>query len=326
MINIIFIINPYELFRDRMDKNIFRRTMAISKLVNCSLLIPRRDFYIHEDINSILSRYFKPNCQNIVVMQFRAIDADFNCVSNLDKCPIPKVWLDEDFFMHVNKHSFLIEKFNINAICCRYKNDINLYNNKLCYSFYINHAIDKNLRHDIKVNKDIDLLFYGSASRRNFPFRHRIYELLKNYKDPDLNIAVINHPGYIKNTHKHNDNNIIIDDKLTYAINKSWMTFLDGGKMSNMFLKYIEVPACASVMCGTMPEEAPNTFKKNYIHLDPSWNNLKIINTIKEALSNKKKLQKMIKHNYEEVHNNFTLNNFAIKLNSKLTELFDDKG
>lgn len=136
---------------------------------------------------------------------------------------------------------------------------------------------------DNNLDKKYDILFYGATYPDIYPFRNRLYYLLKSNENK-FNILFL--PYTKKNAHK-----MITGKELNEKINQSWLTIACCLIQNILVAKYFEIGLCGSVVCGDYPELEDETFiKNNMIYIDIKMSDEEIITKITNALNNKEKL------------------------------------
>ena len=180
----------------------------------------------------------------------------------------------------------------------RYKDEKTV-NNLFCESlkkFYIPHHLDLDTFKDYKQEKEYDLFVYGSTWRKLYPCRWKLVKFIKTHLRNKINVKILNHPGYGDKSAK----NSVRGNNLSKLINKSWLGLCTSeshgpyNKRNNpldyWYKKYGETSLSNTVVLGTMPTEAKDLYKDDYIHIDNKMSNNKIVDTILNALDNKKDL------------------------------------
>jgi hypothetical protein len=143
---------------------------------------------------------------------------------------------------------------------------------------------DPNIHKDYQLEKKYDILFYGAPYPDIYPFRNRLYYILK-YKQDKFNVL------FLPYTKKYSEK-MIIWIELYKLINSSWLTITCCAISEVLVAKYFEIGLCGSVICGDYPSQEDELFiKNNMILLDRNMTDSEIICTIQNALLNKDKLK-----------------------------------
>jgi hypothetical protein len=178
---------------------------------------------------------------------------------------------------------------------------------------HMQHHINSNYFKNWKLEKKYDIFIFGNISKKFYPFRWRLYNLLKKYQD-DLNILFWEG---IRNYFKFKKN--ISNENLSKCINKSWITICTSSKFKLVLGKYMETSMSGSVICGDLPEDGKDTWKGNMIEINENMTDDQIINIISKYLDDKNELNKIINNCIKKTEK-FYLKNFSKKLYQKITE------
>ena len=211
----------------------------------------------------------------------------------------------------------------------RYKDEKTV-NNLFCETlkkFYIPHHLDFDTFKDCGQEKEYDLFVYGSTWRKLYPCRWKLVKFIKTHLRNKINVKILNHPGYGDNSAK----NSVRGNDLSKMINKSWLGLCTSeshgpyNKRNNpcdyWYKKYHETSLSNTVVLGTMPNEAKDLYKDDYIHIDNKMSNDKIVNVIQSALENKNDLIEKA----DKVRQRYTNAKLDIKnYNEKLNEIFKE--
>lgn len=180
----------------------------------------------------------------------------------------------------------------------RYKDEKTV-NGLFCESvkkYYIPHHYDLTLFSEHKLEKQYDLFVYGFAWRKLYPWRWKMFKFIKRELSSKINVKVLPHPGYGDDSAK----NSVRGKELSKMISQSWLSFCTSeshgpyNKRNNPFdywyKKYGETSLSNTVVLGTMPIEANDLYRDDYIHIDNKMSNNKIMDIILNALDNKNDL------------------------------------
>ena len=177
---------------------------------------------------------------------------------------------------------------------------------------HIPHHIDSNHFQNWKSSKKYDIFIFGNTHKNFYPFRNRLLNLLK-----DSNYRINIWPGF-RNYFRFNKN--ISNNKLSEAINKSWLTICTSSKFDLLLGKYFETSMSGSIVCGNMPKDGIEIWKNNFIELTPDMSDDEIFNSLKGGLKYKSKLLKKIQKMLP-IMEDYHLNKFS----NKLFNLINDK-
>ena len=161
---------------------------------------------------------------------------------------------------------------------------------------------DKNIHKDYNLEKKYDILFYGATYPNAYPFRNRLYRLLYQNQDK-FNIKFL--PYTKKHSHK-----MTIGVDLYKLINQSWLTCACCLVSSILVAKYYEIGLCGSVVLGDYPEyESEQYLKQNMIYINRHMSDEDILNSITEALNNKKMLSQYSNNTKQYFSKNYMYEN-----------------
>lgn len=157
--------------------------------------------------------------------------------------------------------------------------------------------IDPSIFKDYGLPKEYDLIIYGSTLRSVYPFRHRVCRLVTGSGRFNVLHLKAEEPSY---------NADICGEGLARKINQSWLGLTTTSNFDYLVTKYLEIPACRSVVLGNMNEQGRKIFGDNYIHIDDSMTNKQILNVIAGALADRERLQALSDSMYSVVHERYT--------------------
>ena len=160
----------------------------------------------------------------------------------------------------------------------------------------------KNIDKYFKLKKKYDILFYGATYPKMYPFRNRLYYILKK-NEKNINIKFL--PWSKRHPEK-----MIIGTELNKFISESWLSCATCAQNNSLVSKYFEIPLHGSVILGNYPEyESEQYIKQNMIYINKSMTDEDILNCITEALKNKKKLQQYSENLRKYLLENYTYDN-----------------
>lgn len=196
------------------------------------------------------------------------------------------------------------------------------------YDHYINHQIFKDHLQIPLQQRKYDVLCYGTTSWGYYPFRKRLFNLLRN-NNRNIKVKIIEHPNY-GYTLKHN----IIKEELSKHINNSKMTVVTPSLFEFFVKKYVEVGLSKSALLGRLPnflcESEDNEDNETYykfiekdslIHVDETMSDDEILDKIEYYLDikNEDELMRKIEDSNLICENEFTYEKGLIKF----TEILD---
>lgn len=177
---------------------------------------------------------------------------------------------------------------------------------------WLPHHIDsKFFRNWKKGDKKYDILLFGNDHAKFYPFRNRLIRLLSSKED----IFVIHKIDKPRNYFRYNA--AVSDRKLSTKISESWLTLCTPSKLDYLLGKYFETAMSGSVVLGNMATDGEKIWEDNYIQLDPSMSDEEILETVSNALDNKKDLLSKAQLMENKI-SYYSLDNFTEHLVAKL--------
>lgn len=165
--------------------------------------------------------------------------------------------------------------------------------------------IDTNIFFNKQSEKIYDIMLYGSVHPRHYPFRKRLFELIKNNSDK-YNICIVDKPEVFDPDKCENG--------LCDLINKSKLAIATKSRYDYLVAKYLEIVCSGSIVCGNMASDGQTIYFGNYLKLDEAMGDEEIICNIDTYLSNyeinKNKNDEFCKNIAEE----YNLDNYIKKL------------
>jgi hypothetical protein len=225
-------------------------------------------------------------------------------VNGLREYPCKKALIIEDmhaidFITNVLKYNYI--QYGLYHCDCNQLDRLRLLNKNTKFLNYP-HFIDTNIYKNYNLDKTYDIILYGCTNKSVYPFRYRLYNLIRSSKL--FKVLYIPFPGY----YIKNKNMIIHGKKLSQAINKSYIGIVTSSSYDYFLKKYLEIPASYSMIAGNIPSRYRNILKGNIIELTPNMSDTQILNILLNNLKDKQKLMQ----NIDNLHN-IIINNFSYK-------------
>jgi hypothetical protein len=210
-----------------------------------------------------------------------------------------------------------IKILNVNTISDKVKQHINengydyvLYTNNVlnkdnieiedcpCVKFItIGNYVDENIFKNYKIERIYDVLYIDNIDNKRTELEDRLYKILKNSVDIKTYFLT-----YTKKT-SINDN-YISDKKLSDLINKSKAVFTTIGQKTKFNKIYIQIALSNSCI---IRSKLNNIGKINdSIIIDNTYNDNKIIETIKQCINNHKLIYKIVNNSGKIARENYT--------------------
>ena len=185
-----------------------------------------------------------------------------------------------------------IQNSKLDLIIAHHENDIPKYGHiKDAVFKHIPHSANENIYKDYKEYKKYDILFTGATGTKHYPFRTRLKPLTKNKLSQHFKCKILDHPG-----HNKNKTNGLLGEDYARLINSSRITLTCSSAYKYRLGKYVEIPMCASILAGDVPDEDKENFKNFMLELNPSDSDEVIIDKIKNVLNDSERQEKMIEN------------------------------
>ena len=227
-------------------------------------------------------------------------------INGYENISIPKIIsYNEMYDVEGTKKEILKSKSNI--VICHLENDIKKYKNTNFNLYKIPHCIEKTIFKDYKENKKYDVLLAGVISKDVYPLRYKFQKIIKDNLLKNLNTKILSHPGYrIKNV----DEQVI---RYAKELNKSKLVLSCSSIYKYALAKYVEVPACGSLLLADLPDEQNDFFKNLIIPINISMSEKEIVEIINFWVKSDDEREKKIKLNYKLIMENYTQEYYSEK-------------
>lgn len=314
---------PWKIFY--VKKTLYIRN--IDNLLNIDRYIHHINFLLNEtayfsdyfkviDVKEVLKINFK--MYNVLIIDINSIFLKYENLENIiDKIrgfKKRKICIFIDIhnytFKGYNNLKNLMYKFGITDIISRFDCDeLNVVKRYCSYFQYhiIPYHINFNIYYDYKLEKRYDILLYGMTTP-SYPFRKRLFNLLKERKDFKIYHIEAKLPYSI------------LGDKLAKIINQSWITIATCSKYDYLLKKYFEISACKSVVAGNMATSGKDIWGDNFIELDDKMSDKKIIDILKSSLENKEELIRKSNVMYDKIFSEFNCKKYPEKIDQILSK------
>jgi len=186
-------------------------------------------------------------------------------------------------------------------VICHHFNDIKRYADNLDpqYKLVHNpHCGETEIFKDYGHKKDIDVLYIGIGSRTVYPLRRKFDGPVKRIlRSKGVRFQVHSHPGYDLNGESE-----IKRQTIQYAqmINRAKIVVSCASIYKYALAKYVEVPLCRSVLCGNVPDENQEWYRKWMLPVSMDYNASTIAGRIIDLLNDPKRLKHLTETGYEE--------------------------
>ena len=285
-------------------------------------LIPQdpTKYYYNKPLSLFVNNYF-PNKKIDLVVFYICVKFSHNytMVSECNKLNVPKVLHIEDMHhlkeirdfvsyhdikhvIHNSNYSYQLKKLKINL-----PNNIKYYHNE--------GTIDTDIFTDYGFEKKYDILLYGCDHVKQYPFRNRLFNLIK--KSNRFKVKHIPFRSWKK------DKNTVFGKLLAHNINKSWISIATTSKYNYFIKKYIEIPSCNTMVAGNYPP-CHDLIYQDMIVLTHEMSDDHIINLLEDALKDKTNLKEKTQTMYKNVRQIFSLKNGCEKITNIYTKIINN--
>jgi len=218
-----------------------------------------------------------------------------------------------------------IQGGSADIVVCHHKNDMKTYVKmkelKDVKFVNISHCTEKTIYKDYGLPKEYDVLFTGAVSR-HYPFRARLLGLCQNQLNKKFNCKILPHPGDRGIPYQQIGGFIL--DKYAKEINKAKITLTCSSQYKYRLEKYVQIPACGSLLAADLPDEDQDFFRKFMLVLNPSDSDSEIIDKIAAHIDNDKKRKKLTKRGIE-MNQSYTQEDYARRLINEFEIALEEK-
>jgi hypothetical protein len=191
---------------------------------------------------------------------------------------------------------------------------------------YIPYCADTSIFKNYGQQKTIDVLLTGNLAPTRYPFRAKLYEyLLKMRKDPQFQerkIFSYPYPGY-RLKQAFTDAHVIDYAKL---INASKICLTCSGRFHLKYAKYVEIPACRSLLMADMPSEDQEVLKNYLIEISPEISYEDFCKKIVYYLDHEQERQEWTDRGYKIVYEQYSQERYAEMFVSVVREYLEKHG
>lgn len=182
-----------------------------------------------------------------------------------------------------------------------------------CHFAYIPYCADTAIFKDYKQEKRIDLLLIGNLAGARYPLRAKLQEfLLKMRTDSDFigkNIFVYPYPGYRL---KDASNDLHVIDYAS-LISQAKICLTCCGKFKLKYAKYVEVPACRTLLMGDMPQEDQEILKEYLVVIEEDITYKSLKEKVLYYLEQEQERQEITDRGWRIVNESFTQTQYGEK-------------
>jgi hypothetical protein len=275
------------------------------------------DYQEHETVSTNLQNLLKFGIERGFKMEIQAVIAYKPLeLREYYKIPYLKV-LRYNEMWDVNWTRKEILESGTQLVICHHMNDLREYQkmglkskdgNIVKYE-YVAHCAENTVFKDYQLDKKYDIMLGGCLSPEYYPLRVRFANILKRMSGK-YRTHIHQHPGYdLQDAHT---NKYLID--FAKVINQSKIVLSCASKFNYRLGKYVEVPACASLLAADVPYDEHDTYE-HMIQISKSMTDDEIIKTIEECLQNDEKYNNLVQKGIE-FSSQYTQQHYAEKIYS----------
>lgn len=256
-----------------------------------------------------LYKIYKSKKSNILKIKFE------NIVNKIEK----KFFIIQD--MHQKTYGSIqnlcgiLNNYKFNIIFTFYNNAEARLIRKLtpqCKYFHLPHHIDTDIFkiHEENTIKDIDILLFGSAHHKHYPFRKRLFDLILNNQDK-FKVYFIEY-----NSSVYNPNHCEIG--LSKLLNRSKLCIGTKSRYDYLVGKYFEISSSNCLIVGDIPTDGINLLKNNILELSQTLSDNEIIDKLTNCIKNYNEYTNIISNLKEITDKEYNLDKYICKLKSIL--------
>ncbi len=191
-----------------------------------------------------------------------------------------------------------------------------------CKFLAIPHTFNPEIFKDWQQEKTIDVLLIGLLAPKRYPFRARLKNILLKMKQDrrylKYNIGIHQHPGYKVQDARKGEALI----ELAKKINSTKIVLTCSGRYHFKYLKYVEVPACRSLLMADMPDDDREILQKYLSKISPEESDESIIEKIVYYLERNIEREKLTNIGYNIAHESYTHDHFAKRFQKEIDDYF----
>lgn len=195
-----------------------------------------------------------------------------------------------------------------------------------CKIVNISHCVEKTIYKDYQLKKNTAVLLVGQIHHQRYPLRYKLSKMILKMREekrfyPYI-INILQHPGARLND-AHTDREAI---RFAKSINSSKICLTCSGIYRSRYAKYVEVPACRSLLMADLPDEDHDFFKQFMAIIDLEDSYEKITEKILYYLENDDERNKMTDLGYELTQKNYTHENYAVRFLTAVDDYLKEYG
>jgi hypothetical protein len=172
-------------------------------------------------------------------------------------------------------------------------------------TYVIDLHVDTDIFRDYRLRKKYDVIIYGSLAPSVYPFRSRVCNLLTASREFKILRVKLKSARY---------KTAICGERLARKINQSRLGLATVSNFDYLVEKYLEIPACRTVLVGNMNRQGRAIFGNNYVHIDDQMTDSQILEVVGDALADQNKLQMLADKMYSVMQSSYTLTEHERKL------------
>lgn len=210
-----------------------------------------------------------------------------------------------------NRQSALDLMKSFDLIICHHENEMNdpFFSSIRNRCVHIPHSANKDIFKDYGQPKIVDVLLCGSLILDKYKLRKRFVNIIQKLQHFGIKARIHPNPGGI-HPDSHTNKYLI---NFAKAINSAKICLTCSSIYKCAFGKYAEIPMCRSLLCGDVPGERQDFFRKFMLEIDDSEPDKSIVNKIVHYLRNDDKLKEATDLGFKLTHESYTMEQYAAR-------------
>lgn len=301
-IKVVFVVNR-KTYLTKMARERFHTAHTFLKMINTELIYTgigwdnyNTDLDIHQNLENLRKEYSWNTID--YVMAYKPLE-----VPKYSEIKYPKVIRYNEMY-DVDWTLKEIMESGSDIVICHHLNDYEKFDKMNLVKanslepikfYYIGHCAEAAIYKDwgFRNNKQYDLMLVGCLLESHYPLRNRFKRLLPIMEKKGYRVHIHPHPGY----DLHDAYTSKYQIEFAQILNRTRIALTDTGIPRSRYGKYVEIPACATLLAGDLPgdmeykDHKPDKFKNFVINISMDMTDDMIINKLEQYLDNENKIQ-----------------------------------
>ena len=309
--NILYLCNKHQ-FDTKMSRVRFHGIAALAKITDVTYSGIGWDNYKDSlTVNENIHRIYGQNRQPEWIIAYKPLELMGFKESSPKKC----IRYNEMWDIRGTRSEII--NSGANLVVCHHLNDMPNYRDIAGVKFVnISHCAEKSIYKDYGLPKNCDVLLTGAISS-HYPFRARLRSIMLRLLASKVRCRILEHPGGDLNQ----VHGLILED-YAKAINAAKITLTCSSRHKYRLGKYTEIPICASVLGGDLPNEDQDFFKKFMLVLNTGDSDETIANKVIDLLNDDDRYNSLVQTGLQ-LNREYTQEDYAKRL---LQQLMDYEG